>query len=74
MRDVHIYAISFLSASVCAPADMPIADVITDVERQRPCGTEKGWTKSEDTHFATGGPNPCPCNATEGRQHWLLDA
>lgn len=71
---VRIYAASFLAMSVCAPGSMTIEEVIADCELQRPCGTERGWTMSKDTHFASGQPNPCPCNKHEGRQHWLLDA
>ncbi len=72
---VHIYSYGFLALSVCAPSSMTIEEVIADCELQHPCGTDKGWTKSNDTHFVTGETNPCPCSKQPGeRQHWLLDA
>ena len=74
MSRVDIYSAGFISMSVCAPNDMTLEEILDDCEAQRPSGTDAGWHKSKDTHFATGAPNPCPCNKHEGRQHWLLDA
>lgn len=72
---VVVYASGLLCCSVCAPVGMSRAELEREVNRIHPCGTRKGWTISTDPTFASGQPNPCPCNdhPTE-RQHWLLEA
>ena len=71
---VTIYKLGALSCSVCAPKGMSVSDVEAAVNRQRPAGTTHGWRVSKDTHFATGGPNPCPCNQNpDKRMHYLMD-
>lgn len=75
MSDVRVYKSSIFSCSVCAPAEMSGDAVVAEVNRIHPAGTERGWKKSDDATFATGQPNPCPCNNNpKERQHWLLDA
>lgn len=72
---VHIYKRGAFALSVCALKALSIEEVIEDVERQHPSGTERGWLLSEDTHFVDGNPNPCDCNERPAtRQHWLLEA
>lgn len=72
---VRIYKRGAFAVSVCAHNGLGIGDVIADVERQYPSGTERGWRLSDDTHFATGETNPCDCNVHPAkRRHWLLEA
>jgi hypothetical protein len=35
-------------------------------------GTRRGWQFADNEKFATGEPNPCPCNELANRTHWLL--
>jgi hypothetical protein len=74
-HSVRVYGQGVFACSVCAPTTMTIEAIIADVELQYPSGTERGWHKSDDTHFASGLPNPHPCREhhTEERQHWLLE-
>lgn len=55
--------------SMCAVADASIDEIEAEAG---PSGTRRGWKLSEDTHFATGQTNPCPCDQEEGRLHYLL--
>ena len=81
---VTIYSEGPLTLSVCAPREMVIADVLADVERQNPCGTQCGWQPSRDEWMtwdkeknekvATGRTGPIPCDQDAGRTHWLLTA
>lgn len=72
--DVIIYSSGPLALSVCAPSGMEIDVVRTRVEQQHPCGTTGGWQKVDD-RFASGEPNPCPCNTFPTlRRHWVLHA
>jgi hypothetical protein len=81
---VTIYSEGPITLSVCAPSEMSAADVLADVERQHPCGTENGWGVSADSWMtwdternekvATGRHGPIPCDQDPGRTHWLLTA
>ena len=71
---VQVYANGMFCCSVCAPEAMTAEAVQAEVNKINPCGTEKGWTISEDTHFKGGQTMPCVCNDDPGRRHWLLDA
>lgn len=74
VSDVVIYKGGVLSCSVCAPAAMTGPEVAAEVNRMEPTGISSDWEISKDAQFATGEPNPCPCNKEpEARRHWLLD-
>ena len=72
MAYVHVYSEGPVALCACYPDDMPLDDVITEVNRQRPTGIRSKWSPALEPTFATGQPNPCPCNATEGRTHRLF--
>jgi hypothetical protein len=72
MDRVVAYGIGFVHTSVCAVADATPDEIRGAANRASPTGLDHGWEISEDKEFATGEPNPCPCNEHEGRQHWLL--
>jgi len=74
LSPVSVYAKGAFSCSVCAPGDWPAEQVQAEVNRIYLCGTEKGWTVSDDRAFATGQPMPCVCESDATRKHWLLDA
>lgn len=67
---VIVYKMGLVTASVCAPADMPPEEVAASVTAQ-----ESGsWHISEDKTFRTGEPMPAPCDQLpETRKHWLLE-
>jgi hypothetical protein len=71
---VDLYALGFVSASVCAPEDMPVDEVTDWVNRHAgPTGLDHGWAPSTDPTFSNGMSNPCPCEQTPGRVHRLYN-
>lgn len=66
-----VYAEGMLACSVCAAADLNADQVAELVNRLNPAGTTNGWGIADEP-FATGSPNPCPCDDNPGRRHWLL--
>jgi hypothetical protein len=71
--DVFLYRVGGLSMSVCAPAVLEGEEVAAVVNGHLPCGTERGWQISKDKFFASGEPNPCPCEESDDRLHWYID-
>lgn len=70
---VEVYRAGPVSLSCCAPASMPIDDLTDEVNRQHPTGISSGWSFAvEDKTFATGQPNPCPCERDPDRRHYLF--
>lgn len=70
--DVIVYAEGLCFASVCTSLD---DDGVSKAMAARPSGTTGGWTRSADTHFTGGQPNPCPCEVSpESRRHILFEA
>lgn len=72
--EVFIYSAGPFCMSVCAPGDLSGEKVAAAVEAHHPCGTEGGWMPSSDETFKGGEPNPCTCEESPDRKHWLLDA
>jgi hypothetical protein len=70
---VYLYRVGPLSMSVCAPGTADAAEVARAINRHYPCGTEHGWVVSQDTHFLGGETNPCTCEESPERKHWLID-
>lgn len=69
---VRVYALGVCSASACAPACLSAAGVAHAVNAMEPTGIDTPWEVAGEP-FATGEPNPCPCNTDpDGRRHWLL--
>ncbi len=76
MPDVEVYSSGIFCCSVCAPEEMSKEQVEQRVNKVHPCGTESGWTISEDKHFSdgtteNGGVVECQNGTT---RHWLLNA
>lgn len=70
---VLIYSEGLCYCSVCAPTEMPIAEVEQAVNALRPTGIGSRWAKAEDEFFATGEPNGGEVECSNGHtRHWLL--
>lgn len=72
MEDFTVYAEGLFCASVCSS----LGQGETEARMQaKECGTDKGWTPSADKSFASGQPNPCPCDRSpKTHKHYLFDA
>lgn len=66
-----MYSAGLCAASVCAPVDMPLDEVVAEVNRQHPTGIFSAWAKSDEP-FASGEPNPTPCT-DPARHHYLME-
>jgi hypothetical protein len=71
--DVIAYGVGICHASVCAPASLPVDDVLAAVNARWPTGLDHGWVIATAETFSDGLPNPCPCEQTTGRVHRLLE-
>lgn len=58
--EFEIYRQGLTYMSVCT--DMEPAEAEAYAEAVSPAGTKMGWKISKDKTFATGEPNPCPCD------------
>lgn len=72
VADIDMYAEGIGHASVCVPAGQPNFVTVAHLNRVSPPGTAAGWRVSDDRTFATGQPNPCPCDHDPARKHLLL--
>ena len=69
---VIVYAVGLCAASACALNESSKDDIERAVNREHMTGLDHRWTISEE-NFASGLPNPCPCDKEpEVRKHWLL--
>lgn len=67
-----VYSEGILYCSACASRDLTREQVEALVNRLNPSGTSHGWVISEEL-FASGAPNPSPCNDhPELRLHYLM--
>lgn len=73
LSGVIVYGVGFVVLSVCHPADMALDDVLDVANREHMTGLDHGWMPSLAPHFASGEPNPCPCERDPGRVHRLLE-
>lgn len=69
---IHVYTAGICSASVCAPKEMSVEAVTEELNATHPTGIESRWSLSTDPTFATGQPNPCPCEINPLRLHYLF--
>jgi len=60
--DIHVYSAGVASLSVCYSKCTPLEDVTECVNREYPTGISSQWAPADSKTFATGEPNPCPCN------------
>lgn len=69
---VSVIGEGLLYATVCTS----LADEALDAAMaELPATDTRGWTRSADEAFATGQPNPCPCEQDpEARRHVLYEA
>jgi hypothetical protein len=67
------YRVGLCMASVCAPKSMPIEEVEAQVNADNPTGLDFPWRLCDDATFSGGQPNPCPCDQSPNRIHWLLN-
>lgn len=59
--------------TICAPNAASISEIEATANWKHPTGIESTWQLSDDPTFANGMPNPCPCERTPGRTHYLLN-
>lgn len=65
------YAVGLCEASVCS--SLGKAETRARLNRQRPTGIKSRWRLAKES-FATGEPNPHPCeNFPETHNHYLFD-
>jgi len=70
---VQLYKVGLCYASVCAAADVEPEEIEREVNAQYPTGISSRWQVSDEP-FASGAPNPSPCNTEpDARRHWLLE-
>lgn len=71
--DVEVYLyLGIVHCSICCPEDMPIKEVERIVNLLNPTGISSDWEVSQETHFATGHRNPCPCEHDSNKVHRLM--
>lgn len=70
---VLIYSPGLIHCSICAPIGMEGEDVLKEVNQTHPTGLDHGWLFSHDKNFSTGQSNPCPCEKSADRIHYLLE-
>ena len=68
--DFIAYAVGLVSASVCT--SLPIDEATERLNREYPTGLSHGWQPSTDEAFATGEPQPGPCEQSADRKHCLF--
>lgn len=66
-----VYSQGLCYCSACASKELTREEVEALVNRLNPSGTSHAWEISEEP-FASGAPNPSPCNDGPGRLHYLL--
>lgn len=71
-KRVVIYSTGVCHCSVCAPGDMPIEEIVEQVNDRHPTGIESRWEHSSDSTFHGGAPNPCQCDLDGARMHYLM--
>lgn len=72
--DIQVYSNGLCYCSVCVPKDMPRKIIATLANVVNPTGLEKSkWTISRKKTFRDKvNPNPCVCNQSKDRLHYLL--
>lgn len=71
-KDFECYAIGPISASVCT--SLPLNETTVRLNEEYPTGIDSPWRKSKDETFASGQPNPTPCeNNPKTHRHYLFN-
>lgn len=71
MAGLDVYAMGVVHASVCAPRDMEVAEMLARVNSEHPTGVGP-WVLSSQP-FADGTPNPTDCDDHKENIHYLLE-
>lgn len=72
-NDIHVYAVGFCNASVCALATVPLDKILSQLNLEHPTGLDHGWELAKVETFRDGTPMPAPCNThPETRKHYLF--
>ncbi len=70
--DFEIYSEGTIHISVCS--SLSPEEIVDRANRDYPSGVTSNWQLSEDKLFASGQPNPCPCEQhPETHKHYLLN-
>lgn len=69
-EDIVVYSAGVCFASVCAPISASLITVEAACNHQHPTGVGP-WTVSDEP-FASGAPNPSPCESDASRLHYLM--
>lgn len=64
------YAVGLIYASACT--NLTNEEATVRLNHEHPTGIASGWAVSDDAAFASGQPNPCPCEQSPGRRHVLF--
>ena len=71
--DIEVYGMGLIHCSICAANHVSPKQVEALVNLEHPSGTSHGWVLSKDSTFASGAPNPSPCDEYPvTRTHYLL--
>lgn len=70
---VRVYAFGLCFASACVPKgmDRSTVEAVVNALYPHPKESELRWAIADEP-FASGDPNPCPCNDSADRLHYLL--
>jgi len=71
-EDVSIYRNGAVHCSVCVPDGASSEEIELAVNAVNPTGLSSGWKIDDAPNFASGETNPCPCEVTSGRSHYLM--
>jgi hypothetical protein len=66
----EVYSVGLVAMSVCS--DDTSEEIMRIANMEHPTGISSRWTLSDDSTFASGDPNPGPCEQDPSRQHYLL--
>jgi len=66
---IDVYSEGVMCACVCS--DLSQEEVIEHMKTRHRAGETLVWELSEEP-FATGEPNPCPCDTLPGCKHYLF--
>lgn len=69
---LKIYSNGIVHCSVCAAKELTREELVRLVNQLNPTGVSSAWEISSRP-FASGAPNPSPCNDSPDRLHWLMD-
>lgn len=72
--DIQMIAVGICYMSVCVLKHATKKQIEEQANMNQPTGISSKWQLAEDSQFAEGTPNPCPCDKQpETRMHYLLN-